>query len=680
MTRTLLVTSALPYANGSIHLGHMVEHIQTDIWVRYQRMQGHTVYLICADDTHGTPVMLAAEAQGITPEVMIERARAEHMHDFVGFHIAHDLYYSTHTPETRYWACEIYNRLKAAGFITIRPIEQLYDPVKSMFLPDRFIKGECPRCHAKDQYGDNCEACGASYEPTDLINPISVVSGAVPVRKTSEHHFFSLGKCEAFLKKWTRSGTIPTEAANKLDEWFKTGLSDWDISRDKPYFGFEIPGAPDKFFYVWLDAPIGYMGTFQKLADERGLNFDDFWKKDSTAELYHFIGKDILYFHSLFWPATLEYAGIRTPTQLFVHGFLTVNGQKMSKSRGSFITAGNYLKYLDPEYLRYYYAAKLNAGMDDIDLNLDDFIARVNSDLVGKYVNIASRTAGFIAKRFDGQLAKAHSTEAQELVGHFYDSAATIGALYDAREFGRALREIMVLADAANQFVDAVKPWDIAKDATQDAKLQSVCTSCLELFRLLTLFLKPVLPVLAVKVEAFLDISPLTWADATEDASLLGHRIKPYQHLITRVDPKQVESLLQASLESLTPEAPATVVPAVAPLSAIAPVSETIGIDDFSRIDLRVARIVAAEEVPEADKLLKLTLDIGLEQRTVFAGIKSAYTPEELVGRLTVMVANLSPRKMRFGESQGMLLAAGDGTGIYILSPDSGASPGQRIK
>ena len=680
MSRTLLVTSALPYANGSIHLGHMVEHIQTDIWVRYQRMQGHTVYLICADDTHGTPVMLAAEAQGITPEAMIERARAEHMHDFVGFHIAHDLYYSTHTPETRHWACEIYNRLKAAGFITIRPIEQLYDPVKSMFLPDRFIKGECPRCHAKDQYGDNCEVCGASYEPTDLINPVSVVSGAVPVRKTSEHHFFSLGKCEDFLKKWTRSGTIPTEAANKLDEWFKTGLTDWDISRDKPYFGFEIPGAPDKFFYVWLDAPIGYMGTFQKLADERGLNFDDFWKKDSTAELYHFIGKDILYFHSLFWPATLECAGIRTPTQLFVHGFLTVNGQKMSKSRGSFITAGHYLKYLDPEYLRYYYAAKLNAGMDDIDLNLEDFIARVNSDLVGKYVNIASRTAGFISKRFDGQLAKAHSSEAQELVERFYASANAIGALYDAREFGRALREIMVLADAANQFVDGAKPWDMAKDATQDAKLQSVCTSCLELFRLLSLFLKPVLPVLAVKVESFLDIAPLTWHDATEGASLLGHRIKPYQHLITRVDPKQVESLVQASLESLTPEAPAAVAPAVTMASTIPPVSDTIGIDDFSRIDLRVARIVAAEEVVEADKLLKLTLDIGLEQRTVFAGIKSAYTPEELVGRLTVMVANLSPRKMRFGESQGMVLAAGDGTSIYILSPDSGASPGQRIK
>jgi len=571
MARTLLVTSALPYANGSIHLGHMVEHIQTDIWVRYQRMQGHTVYLICADDTHGTPVMLAAEAQGITPEAMIERARAEHMQDFIGFHIAHDLYYSTHTPETRHWACEIYNRLKTAGYITIRPIEQLYDPVKSMFLPDRFIKGECPRCHAQDQYGDNCEACGASYEPTDLINPISVISGAVPVRKTSEHHFFSLGKCETFLKKWTRSGTIPTEAANKLDEWFKTGLSDWDISRDKPYFGFEIPGAPDKFFYVWLDAPIGYMGTFQKLANERGLNFDDFWKKDSSAELYHFIGKDILYFHSLFWPATLECAGFRTPTQLFVHGFLTVNGQKMSKSRGSFITAGNYLKYLDPEYLRYYYAAKLNAGMDDIDLNLDDFTARVNSDLVGKYVNIASRTAGFISKRFDGQLAKAHSSEAQELVERFYASASAIGALYEAREFGRALREIMVLADAANQFVDGAKPWDIAKDATQDAKLQSLCTSCLELFRLLSLFLKPVLPVLAIKVESFLDIAPLTWQDATEGASLLGHRIKPYQHLITRVDPKQVESLVQASVESLAPETPAAAAPTVAVASTIPP-------------------------------------------------------------------------------------------------------------
>ncbi|NDU92563.1 MAG: methionine--tRNA ligase, partial [Ferrovum sp.] len=522
MSRTLLVTSALPYANGSIHLGHMVEHIQTDIWVRHQRMRGHTVYLICADDTHGTPVMLAAEAQGITPEQMIDRARKEHMQDFSGFHIAHDLYYSTHSPETREYASEIYNRLKAAGLIRIRPIEQLFDPVRHMFLPDRFIKGECPRCHAKDQYGDNCEVCGASYAPTEMIDPVSVVSGARPVERTSEHHFFALGQCETFLRQWTRSGTIPVEAANKLDEWFKAGLTDWDISRDKPYFGFEIPGAPDKFFYVWLDAPIGYIGTFKKLATDRGLDFEAFWGKNSSTELYHFIGKDILYFHSLFWPAMLESAGYRTPTQLFVHGFLTVNGQKMSKSRGSFITAGNYLKHLDPEYLRYYYAAKLNASMDDIDLNLDDFVARVNSDLVGKYINIASRTAGFISRRFAGSLAAVLPEVAVSLIHRFYAEAEAIASLYDAREFGKALREIMVLADAANQFVDGIKPWDLARDETRNDELQQVCTACLEIFRLLTLFLKPVLPVLAEKVEVFLDIPALSWSQAHAGASMLG--------------------------------------------------------------------------------------------------------------------------------------------------------------
>ncbi len=676
MSRTLLVTSALPYANGSIHLGHMVEHIQTDIWVRHQRMRGHTVYLICADDTHGTPVMLAAEAQGITPEQMIDKARREHMQDFAGFHIAHDLYYSTHSPETREYASEIYNRLKAAGLIRVRPIEQLYDPVRNMFLPDRFIKGECPRCHAKDQYGDNCEVCGASYAPTEMIDPVSVVSGARPVERTSEHHFFALGECETFLRQWTRSGTIPVEAANKLDEWFKSGLTDWDISRDKPYFGFEIPGAPDKFFYVWLDAPIGYIGTFKKLATDRGLDFDAFWEKDSSTELYHFIGKDILYFHSLFWPAMLESAGYRTPTQLFVHGFLTVNGQKMSKSRGSFITASNYLKHLDPEYLRYYYEAKLNASMDDIDLNLDDFVARVNSDLVGKYVNIASRTAGFITKRFEGVLATTLTETAVPLIHRFYAEAGAIADLYDAREYGKALREIMVLADAANQFVDGIKPWDLARDVARNDELQQVCTASLEIFRLLTLFLKPVLPVLAEKVEAFLDIPALSWSDAHAGAAMLGHHIKPYQHLITRVDPKKIEALVTASQETLIAETPA---PSPA-TPTLPPVADTIGIDDFSRIDLRVARIVAAEAVVEADKLLKLTLDIGVGQRTVFAGIKSAYTPEQLVGRLTVMVANLSPRKMRFGESQGMVLAAGDGTGLYLLSPDSGATPGLRIK
>ena len=677
MSRTLLVTSALPYANGSIHLGHMVEHIQTDIWVRHQRMSGHTVHFICADDTHGTPVMLAAQAQGLTPEQMIEKARAEHMRDFAGFHIGHDLYYTTHSPETREYASAIYNRLKAAGLISIRPIEQLYDPVRGMFLPDRFIKGECPRCHAKDQYGDSCEVCGASYAPTDLIDPVSAVSGATSVRRTSEHHFFRLAACETFLRQWTRSGAIPEEAANKLDEWFEAGLTDWDISRDAPYFGFEIPDAPGKFFYVWLDAPIGYIGTFRKLATERGLDFDAFWNKGSQAELYHFIGKDILYFHSLFWPAMLECSGLRTPTQLFVHGFLTVNGQKMSKSRGSFITAGNYLRHLDPEYLRYYYAAKLNAGMDDIDLNLEDFVARVNSDLVGKYVNIASRCAGFIAKRFDGQLAGTLHPAAEALAQRFYGQADAIAALYDAREFGKAVREIMELADAANQFVDTARPWELARDETAQEALQQVCTGALELFRLLTLFLKPVLPALAEKVEAFLGIPALDWRQAGAHASLPGRRIQAYRHLVTRIDPAQVQALVEASKE-LAPAAPAA--PPKPEPAALPALAETIGIDDFSRIDLRVARIVAAETVPEADKLLKLTLDIGLEQRTVFAGIKSAYAPEQLVGRLTVMVANLSPRKMRFGESQGMVLAAGNGSELYLLSPDSGATPGLRIK
>lgn len=674
MTRTLLVTSALPYANGSIHLGHMVEHIQTDVWVRFQRMQGHRVHLICADDTHGTPVMLAAEAQGITPEQMIERARAAHMADFAAFHISHDLYYSTHSPETEHYAGQIYQKLKDAGLIAVRAIEQLYDPVKNMFLPDRFIRGQCPRCHAQDQYGDNCEACGASYSPTDLINPKSAISGAVPVRKVSEHHFFRLGECEDFLRQWTRSGTIPEEAANKLDEWFKTGLADWDISRDQPYFGFEIPGAPGKYFYVWLDAPIGYIGTFKKLATEQGLDFEAAWKPGSEVELYHFIGKDILYFHSLFWPAMLQAAGYRTPNQLFVHGFLTVDGQKMSKSRGSFITAATYLKHLDPEYLRYYYAAKLGPGMDDIDLNLNDFVARVNSDLVGKYVNIASRSAGFVQKRFAGKLASEFPAPAASLIKRFQQAAPTIAKHYEAREFGRALREIMELADAANQYVDTEKPWEIARDETQSAQLQSVCTACLEMFRLLSLYLKPVLPVLTGKVEAFLNLEPLMWAHADAKHSLLNHTINPYQHLTTRINPEQVAAMVEDSKETVVPAKPAE------PAHNVPPIMETIGIDDFGKIDLRVAKILKAELVEEADKLLRLTLDLGLEQRTVFAGIKANYDPATLVGRTTVMVANLSPRKMRFGESQGMVLAASDGNGVFILSPDEGATPGMRVK
>ncbi|MDE3010473.1 MAG: methionine--tRNA ligase [Pseudomonadota bacterium] len=697
MPRQILVTSALPYANGSIHLGHMVEHVQTDIWVRFQRMRGHEIWYVCADDTHGTPVMLAAEKAGVTPEALIDQARAEHLRDFTGFGISYDLYYSTHTDETRAYAEQIYTRLQAAGLIDIRPVEQFYDPQRQMFLPDRFVKGECPRCHAADQYGDSCEVCGASYSPTELIKPYSAVTGATPERRSSDHHFFRLGECAAFLQAWTRSGTIPEAAANKLAEWFEAGLSDWDISRDAPYFGFGIPGAPGKFFYVWLDAPIGYMGTFHHLAAQRALNFDDWWGPQSRAELHHFIGKDILYFHSLFWPAMLARSGYRTPTRLHVHGFLTVNGQKMSKSRGSFITAADYLAHLNPEYLRYYYAAKLNAGVDDLDLNLDDFSARVNSDLVGKYVNLASRTAGFIRKRFAGRTAAALHAPAEALVARFRAAADDIARAYEDGEFSRAMREIMALADLANQYVDANKPWEIAKDAARGADLQAVCTACLELFRLLTLYLKPVLPQIATQVEALLRIAPLDWAAL--DRPVLDQEIDEYRHLVTRVEPAHIAAMLQASA---APAAAAEAPPAgIAPVAragiagaaqparsapeevarpAIPPIADTIGIDDFSRIDLRVARIIKAEAVPEADKLLRLTVDLGVETRTVFAGIKSAYAPEQLEGRLTVVVANLAPRKMRFGESQGMVLAAGDGTGLYILAPDSGAQPGMRIK
>ena len=543
MSRTLLVTSALPYANGSIHLGHLVEHIQTDIWVRFQRMQGHTVHYFCADDTHGTPVMLAAKARGLTPEAMVDLAHAEHLADFQGFHVEQDLYYSTHSPETRHYATELYLRLKQKGLIAVRAIEQFYDPVEAMFLPDRFIRGTCPRCKAPDQYGDNCEVCGTSYAPTDLIEPRSALSGATPERRLSEHHFLRLAACEDFLRAWTRSGTIPEEAANKLDEWFKSGLTDWDISRDAPYFGFEIPDAPGKFFYVWLDAPIGYIGTFKKLAELHGLNFDEAWRADSPWELYHFIGKDILYFHALFWPAVLHQTGLRPPTRLFVHGFLTVNGQKMSKSRGSFITARHYLERLDPNYLRYYLAAKLNGSMEDIDLNLEDFTARVNSDLVGKYINLASRSAGFITKRFDGHLAETLTPAQTALVARFQNQAAAIARAYEARDTSRVLRDIMQLADLANQFVDQHKPWDLARDPTQTLALQQVCSTVLELFRLLTLYLSPILPRIAENVERFLDIPPLSWTDVTRTLAK-GHRIRPYTHLITRADPAKVGELV----------------------------------------------------------------------------------------------------------------------------------------
>jgi len=678
--RKILVTSALPYANGSIHLGHLVEYIQTDIWVRFQKMQGHTVHYVCADDTHGTPIMLRAEKEGITPEALIGAVHQEHSADFKEFLVEFDHYYSTNAPENKELSQSIYKKLKAAGKIATKTIEQFYDPVKSMFLPDRFIKGECPKCHAKDQYGDSCEVCGATYNPTELINAYSAVSGATPIRKETEHYFFKLSECESFLKGWTRSGTLQGEAANKMGEWFESGLNDWDISRDAPYFGFEIPDAPGKYFYVWLDAPIGYMASFKKLCTDKGLDFDEYWNKDSSTELYHFIGKDILYFHALFWPATLEYAGYRKPTKIFSHGFLTVNGEKMSKSRGTFITARSYLDHIkNPEYLRYYYAAKLNSTMEDIDLSLDDFVARVNSDLVGKFINIASRTAGFINKRFDGKLC---GTAENQVVVELKQSATVIAEAYDAREYGKALREIMRLADSANGFVAEKAPWVMAKQEGQDEALQQACSDALEMFRLLALYLKPVLPTLAFEIEQFLNIAPLTWASV--DASLANnHKINAYEHLITRLDAKLIEAMTEANKDNLlaTPQVLAPQAASVTASSAL-PEAEYISIDDFTKVDLRIAKIVNAEHVEGAEKLLRLTLDIGEEKpRQVFAGIKSAYDPAILVGRLTVMVANLAPRKMKFGMSEGMVLAASDERGgPFILSPDEGALAGMRVK
>jgi methionyl-tRNA synthetase len=759
--RCIFVTSALPYANGAIHLGHLVEYIQTDIWVRFQRMQGHDVHYVGADDTHGTPIMLRAQSEGITPEELIARVWKEHKRDFDDFLVSFNNYHSTHSEETRVLAEEFYRRLEAKGLITSRSVEQYYDPVKQMFLPDRFIKGECPKCGAKDQYGDSCEVCGATYSPTDLKNPYSTVSGAAPVRKASEHYFFKLGDCSEFLKTWTRSGTLQPEAANKMAEWFAAGLNDWDISRDAPYFGFEIPGAPGKYFYVWLDAPVGYFGSLRNYFDRqkaagKALDFDaytDAAKAEAEkTEMVHFIGKDILYFHALFWPAMLTTAGFRTPTSIYAHGFLTVNGEKMSKSRGTFITAESYIKQgLNPEWLRYYYAAKLNSTMEDIDLSLDDFVARVNSDLIGKYVNIASRCSGFITKKFNGKLGKItdgdigwlRQVKGQELPKSINEAwtrseielAASaisrslsakdkneasdeesvvlankmaIEQLYSNREFSKATRAIMQLVDVANVYVDREKPWELAKDPSKSQRLHEVCTTAINMFRALTIFLKPVLPSTAEKVEQFLGIPKLEWS-ALETDLHEGHEINPYVHLMTRVDPKQITALTEANRESLKP-APQphsqqrhaehqahTVKAAGGPVNTQTPPSPQpspskgegensgapqINIDDFSKIDLRVARIVTAEHVEGADKLLKLTLDVGpLGTRQVFAGIKSAYDPATLAGRLTVVVANLAPRKMKFGMSEGMVLAAsGDAPGLYLLSPDSGAQPGMRVK
>jgi methionyl-tRNA synthetase len=736
--RKILVTSALPYANGSIHLGHLVEYIQTDIWVRFQKMQEHEVHYVCADDTHGTPIMLRAEQEGITPTQLIDRVWKEHKADFDGFYVDFDSYYTTDSSENREFCNDIYRRLKAEGLIDKRSVEQFFDPVKQMFLPDRYIKGECPNCHAKDQYGDSCEACGATYSPTDLIDAYSAVSGAKPERLASDHYFFKLSdpRCKAFLQNWVfesfsdpsgivleKKQRLQPEAANKMNEWLSAGLADWDISRDAPYFGFPIPGTSGKkFFYVWLDAPVGYFGSFKhyfKQEHRSQAEIDEFLRPGGNTEMIHFIGKDILYFHALFWPAMLEFSGYRTPTQIYAHGFLTVNGQKMSKSRGTFITARSYLSQgLNPEWLRYYYAAKLNDTMEDIDLNFEDFIARVNSDLVGKYINIASRCSGFITRNFGGKLTATISEGNRRWFNRFIfcqlDEEDTflgrhtsIASYFEGREYSKAIKEIMLAADVANQYVDRMKPWVLAKNSENDAELHEICSVALNMFRILTVYLKPVLPKLAEQAEQFLAVSPLTWKDANSQNRLLpdGHRINNYEHLMTRLDAKQIDTLINANKETLQPtgvqpsgqptgQSPQTGqteamdknassptdqaknadVPAISP-------SPVITIDDFAKSDLRVAKILNAEHVQGADKLLKLTLDIGTEQRTVFAGIKASYDPEQLKGRLTIMVANLAPRKMKFGVSEGMVLAASNSEGgPYLLAVDEGAQPGMKVK
>ena len=678
-SRKILITSALPYANGSIHLGHMVEYIQTDIWSRFQKLQGHECYYVCADDAHGTPIMLRARGEGIEPEDLIARVWKEHTEDFAGFGIDFDNYHSTHSDENKACASLIYERNRDAGHIARRTISQAYDPEANMFLPDRFIKGTCPKCGADDQYGDNCEACGATYSPTELKNPISAVSGATPIEKDSEHLFFKLADFEKTLKDWHQAGHVQAEMANKLDEWFEAGLADWDISRDAPYFGFEIPDAPNKYFYVWLDAPIGYMASFRNLCDKKGIDFDSFWKADSDAELYHFIGKDIIYFHALFWPAMLQGAGFRMPTSVFAHGFLTVDGAKMSKSRGTFVKARTYLKHLSPEYLRYYFAAKLSSKIDDLDLNLDDFAQRVNADLVGKVVNIASRNAGFIKKRFDNKLSATCSEP--ELYQSFVDAGDQIAIHYENRDYGRAIREIMALADKANQYIDDKAPWVIAKEEGKDQELHDISSVGINLFRVLMGYLKPVLPLMATNAEAFLNIEPMTWNSQAKP--LCDHSVNKFKPLMTRVEREKIDAMIEDSKEDLAAEAKVIGKGAAQNTanSAIDPIADTIEFDDFAKVDLRIARIIKAEHVEGADKLLQLTLDIGDGTRNVFAGIKSAYQPEDLEGKLTVMVANLAARKMRFGLSEGMVLAAGPGgKDLFILNPDDGAQPGMRVK
>ena len=684
MTRKILVTSALPYANGSIHLGHMVEHIQTDVWVRFQKLRGHECHYCCADDTHGTPVMLAAQKQGIAPEDMIAKVREEHLADFTGFFIGYDNYYSTHSLENKQFSQDIYRALKANGKIESRVIEQLFDPEKQMFLPDRFVKGECPKCHAQDQYGDNCEVCGTTYSPTELINPYSAVSGAKPELRESEHFFFKLGECADFLKAWT-SGNNPhdgkphlqAEALNKMKEWLgegeETTLSDWDISRDAPYFGFEIPDAPGKYFYVWLDAPVGYMASFKNLCDRIGIDFDEYFKADSQTEMYHFIGKDILYFHALFWPAMLHFSGHRAPTGVYAHGFLTVDGQKMSKSRGTFITAKSYLEQgLNPEWMRYYIAAKLNSKIEDIDLNLQDFISRVNSDLVGKYVNIAARASGFIAKRFEGRLK---DVSGSALLAKLAAESDTIAEQYENREYARALRDIMALADAVNEYVDVNKPWELAKQEGQDARLHEVCSELINAFTMLTAYLAPVLPQTAANAARFLNLDAITWANTRE--TLGEHAINKYEHLMQRVEQTQVDDLIEANKQSIA----AAAAPA-AEESKYEKVAEQASFDDFMKIDMRVAKVLNCEAVEGSTKLLKFDLDFGFEKRIIFSGIAASYpNPVELNGRMVIAVANFAPRKMaKFGVSEGMILSAATAEGkLKLLDVDAGAQPGDKV-
>lgn len=680
--RKILITSALPYANGNIHLGHMVEHIQTDIWARFQRLRGHECYYVCADDAHGTPIMLRAEKDGITPQQLIDRVYTEHTRDFAGFNISYDNYYTTHSEENREFSEYIYLAARNSGHIDKRTIRQAYDEQANMFLPDRFIKGECPRCGSADQYGDNCEVCGATYSPTDLKNPVSAISGTKPVEKETEHYFFKLGDFEAFLREFLQSGAVQKEIANKQMEWFESdqGLSDWDVSRDAPYWGFKIPDTEDKYFYVWLDAPIGYLASFKNLCVRQGIDFDAFWQEGSDAEVYHFIGKDIAYFHTLFWPALLKSAQLRTPTAVFCHGFLTVNNAKMSKSRGTFIQAESYLQHLNPEYMRYYFASKLSNSVDDIDLSLDDFIQRVNSDLVGKVVNIASRCAGFINKRFNNQLAAELPDAA--LYQEFVAAGDSIAEAFETRRYSQAIREIMALADKANQYVDEYKPWVLAKDENRLAEVQSVCTQGINLFRAIITYLKPVVPQLAADSEAFLNAGELTWASV--QTPLVATSVNTFKPLMTRVEQTAIEAMLadnKKALDAATPATEATVTEVAKSPLTDDPISAEIQYDDFAKIDLRVAKIVKAAAVEGADKLVQLTLDLGGETRNVFAGIKSAYDPAELEGRLTVMVANLAPRKMRFGVSEGMVLAAGPGgSDLFILNPDDGALPGMRVK